>query len=456
MRDFHSLRRDFPVFEYASHSIDQRGSDLVFRFQFIAPPTLSFEPEVRFENPPASWKDLPAQALGNLAFHLGLIELLSYWKATCSPTIRISAGRLTASQVAWWKDLLMNGMGEFFYRNDIDFTQPDFIEFDAKPPEASGSACYIGGLSDRSLVMIGGGRDSAFTVSAFRRSGQDFECMMLNPGVAASEIARAAGSSKPIVVRRSITPELLELNRQGFLNGHTPFSAYLAFLNAACLLIYDYARIVVSNERSSDEENVIYRGARINHQYSKSFRFESLFDEYLKDHLLRNARYFSFVRPLYEIQIARAFAAFPESFTVFRSCNRNQSSNSWCGRCPKCLSVFMTIYPFVSGPDLKRIFGVDLYTQEESIAIIRALVGMDGPKPFECVGITEELIAALWLAVDKFERNGIALPDALRFARENILPAHPAARDSAAALLASYGPHRLPRPFETILKQYAF
>jgi hypothetical protein len=456
MTDFHSLRSDFPVFEYESFSIEERGSAVVFCFKFHASPSLSFAPEVCFQEAPPSWKTLPDGALRNLAFHLGLIELLSYWKATCSPTIRIQAGPLSSAQIEWWRDLLMNGMGEFFYRNDIDFTADDFVRIDARAPTATEQACYTGSLSDRSLVMIGGGRDSAFTASALRRSGAAFNCMMLNPIPASLEIARASGSPKPIVVRRKILPELLDLNRRGFLNGHTPFSAYLAFLTAACLLIHDYARVVVANERSSDEENVVYRGAKINHQYSKSFRFESRFDEYLQQHLLRNGRYFSFVRPLYEIQIARAFAAFPELFTVFRSCNRNQSQNSWCGQCPKCLSVFMTMHPFVSGADLIRIFGQDLYQAEESIQIIRALVGMDGPKPFECVGITHELIAALWLSVQKQERDGAALPVALRYARENILSLHPEAGNWAATLLASYGPHRLPADFEAVLKAYAF
>jgi UDP-N-acetyl-alpha-D-muramoyl-L-alanyl-L-glutamate epimerase len=453
--DVRSFRSQFPVFEYQSFSIEERAQDLFFRFKFHAAPSLSFSPEVCFVDPPPSWKRLPADALRNCAFHLGLIELLSYWKATCSPTIRIQAGPLMPAQIEWHRDLLMNGMGEFFYRNDINFTGDDFVQIDARAPAAIERACYTGSLSDRSLVMIGGGRDSAFTSSALQHSGMPFTCMMLNPIPASLEIARATGSPKPIVVRRKILPELLDLNKRGFLNGHTPFSAYLAFLTAACLLIYDYSRVVVANERSSDEENVVYRGAKINHQYSKSFRFESLFDEYLQQHLLQNGRYFSFVRPLYEIQIARAFAALPELFAVFRSCNRNQSQNSWCGRCPKCLSVFMTMHPFVSSSDLMRIFGQDLYQAEESIRIIRALVGMDGPKPFECVGITHELIAALWLSVRKQEGEGAALPIALRYAHENILPLHPEAGDWASTLLDSYGPHRLPPDFEAVLRKYA-
>ena len=85
----------------------------------------------------------------------------------------------------------------------------------------------------------------------------------------------------------------------------------LAFLSSICLVLYDYSNTVIANERSSDESNTIFLGKQINHQYSKSFAFEETFDDYLQKYLVKNARYFSFVRPLYELQIGRAFASYP-------------------------------------------------------------------------------------------------------------------------------------------------
>ena len=67
------------------------------------------------------------KSLKNAVFHLGLIESFSYWKATASPVIEVLAGESHATdQIRWWEDLLINGMGEFFYRNDIDFTARRF------------------------------------------------------------------------------------------------------------------------------------------------------------------------------------------------------------------------------------------------------------------------------------------------------------------------------------------
>lgn len=434
------LAQRYPVFRYESFDIERNSSGLTARFKFSIPPDISFAPEVSFEH--AEFKE----DLDNAVFHLGLIEAFSYWKATASPTIEVDAGNLNSEQVQWWEDLLLHGMGEYFYRNDIDFTRKDFVKI---VPTGAGKdyGRYSGPVPKRSLLTIGGGRDSALAAGLLRDSGHPFACMMLNPSAAARKIAAQVTPSEPIIIRRAICPELLELNRRGFLNGHTPFSAYLAFLSTVCLLLYGYSNAIVANERSSDEGNVRYRGAEINHQYSKSLRFETRFDEYLAKYLVNRARYFSFVRPLYELQIGKLFAKFPEFFETFKSCNRTRS-DSWCGECPKCVSVFLTMYPFVSREALTKIFGRDLFHRDETIPILRQLAGLE-LKPFECVATTGEVIAALGLAIKKAEAGGEPLPPVLNYAANHVPGV--AQSGAAATILAAYGPHRIPQEFESFL-----
>jgi UDP-N-acetyl-alpha-D-muramoyl-L-alanyl-L-glutamate epimerase len=442
---YEELRRKYPVFRYDSFEFDKTSTRATARFKFSIPPDISFSPEVIFESVPDGWHSLPDKFINNAVFHLGLIELLSYWKATASPHIEIRAGGLIVEQTKFWENLLMRGMGEFFYRNDIDFTAPNFVKI-----TSTGTRLiipYLAALPQRNLLTIGGGRDSALAAGVLRDSGQPFACMMLNPSPAAQSIASKVTAAPPVIVRRTICPELLELNQRGFLNGHTPFSAYLAFLGATCMLLYGYSNVIVANERSSDEGNVSYRGHDINHQYSKSFAFETLFDQYMHKYLITSAKYFSLVRPFYELQIAKMFSAYPEFFDLFKSCNRNRSV-SWCGECPKCLSVFITMYPFVPRETLVRIFGRDLYQSQESIPIVRALAGLEA-KPFECVGTTGEIVAALSLAIEMAKKRGEALPPVLAYAAESIPGVSRTA--TATEILSSHGPHRLPPAFERSL-----
>ena len=440
------LRQKYPTFRYEGFRIDKTPSTATARFHFAIPPSITFTPEVHFEGLKDGWYSVPDEFLNNAVFHLGLIEAFSYWKAAISPTIEVFAGPLSTHQIEWWKDLLINGMGEFFYRNDIDFTSEDFVKIVPLTGAVSSSA-YVCPLPQRSLLTIGGGRDSALAAGLLRDSGHPFACMMLNPSAAALKIASRVTAADPIVIRRTICPELLELNRKGFLNGHTPFSTYLAFLGVASLLLYGYSNVIVANERSSDEGNVRYRGKNINHQYSKTFRFERLFDEYLQKYLVTNGRYFSYVRPLYELQIGKLFSNFPAFFDQFKSCNRNRS-DSWCGQCPKCLSVFLTTYPFVPRSALMKIFGNDLFENEANISIMRELAGLE-VKPFECVATTREIIGALALSISKVRASDGPLPAVLEWAVKNV--AGVTDTSTAKAILASYGPHRIPQDLENFL-----
>jgi hypothetical protein len=444
------LRGEHPVFSYESFTIERSGTSLRLQFDYRLPPDLIFTTQTILEHAPEISDRIPLQVFENLVFHLGLIESFSYWKATCSPSFVINAGPLDNEQIAWWKDLLLHGMREFFYVNRIDFTAEEFVTLTTG--NGSTLAVWDGRFANRSLLPLGGGRDSAFTARVFQQAGKPFGCMVLNPTPASRRVASAVGCADPVVIQRTLDPRLLKLNEAGYLNGHTPFSAMLAFLGALCLAVYDYSRIVIANERSSDEANTVYLGKKVNHQYSKSFAFEERFDRYQQKYLLTNARYFSFIRPLYELQIGRAFARYPEMFSVIRSCNRNQKSDSWCGACAKCLSVFITSYPFVSEADLIRMFGSDFFQTEGAIPIIRQLAGLDEHKPFECVATFDETLASLHLCVARCEKEGRPLPIALRHARESILPPDQKAASIASRLLSNDDTrHRIPAEFEKLV-----
>ena len=185
------------------------------------------------------------------------------------------------------------------------------------------------------LIPVGGGKDSAVTLELLGRQFPESAWWGLNPIPAARDVADASPVRHGITVSRRIDPKLLELNAAGYLNGHTPFSAYLAFASAASAILGGYGRVAVSNERSSNEGNVRYLDHDVNHQYSKTFAFEQRFREYSARYLSEQFEYLSFVRPLYEIQISRLFARYPHYFSVFRSCNRGSKTNVWCGALPE-------------------------------------------------------------------------------------------------------------------------
>src|SRR3989344_5795856 len=117
------LRIKNPVFEYKSFSYYQQGEDLLCSWK-MQTGDLVFNPKIQIFG---AKNKVPKEELDNLVFNLGLADIFSYWKATCSPTIKISAGYLNAEQISFWHDLLVKGMGQYFYENKIDFRDSHFV-----------------------------------------------------------------------------------------------------------------------------------------------------------------------------------------------------------------------------------------------------------------------------------------------------------------------------------------
>ena len=82
-------------------------------------------------------------------------------------------------------------------------------------------------------------------------------------------------------MQRMMDPKLFDMNQQGYYNGHVPISGVIAFVLVTAAYLYDYTYIIMSNEKSANEGNTVLDGIEINHQRSKSYEFESDFNEYI-------------------------------------------------------------------------------------------------------------------------------------------------------------------------------
>ncbi len=237
-------------------------------------------------------------------------------------------------------------------------------------------------------------------------------CYAINNRKSILKTVDKAGFSEDdlLIVKRRFDRSLVTLNEKGFLNGHTPFSAIVAFSAEITAYLSGLRYIVLSNEASANESTVI--GMDVNHQYSKSFEFERDFHEYEEKFLGTGCYYFSFLRPLLEFQIAELFSRHEKYLPIFRSCNLGSkvSPDIWCGDCPKCLFICLILSPFVSHERLVRIFGKDLMNDENMLGYFIELIGQSEHKPFECVGSIDEVNLAVSMAIRSYEASGEELP----------------------------------------------
>jgi hypothetical protein len=435
---YDKLRKEYPYFIYETYSYIVENNELRINFLFRLSEEYSFQPALKLSLPESFDQNrLNDSLFRNIIFNLGMIELISYWKAACSPELIVRPQALSASQVLWWKKLYLNGLGEFFYTNGIE-PGNDFMTIRAtEGKQLEKSNCETAaGL----LVPVGGGKDSVVSLELLSHY-KNCTPFIINPRPASMHTLNKAGFSEGDSVRlfRSIDPILLELNDKGFLNGHTPFSAMLAFASTLVAFIYGIPEIALSNESSANEPSI--PGTAINHQYSKSIEFETDFREYVQRYITDDIRYFSFLRPLNELQIAKIFAGFHNHFDTFRSCNVGSETDSWCGKCPKCLFTFIILSPFVEHAKLVRIFARDLFEDETLIPLLDQLTGIAEEKPFECIGTLDEVNAALKHSLEKFPID--KLPPLLQHYRDHA-EADKGLSGNFESLLHEFSDHYLP------------
>lgn len=410
MKTYESCRKAFPVFLYKDYTVLETDTELQITYHFEIPGLSAFDPVWRFPKkdptPVYSFRNRTLQAM---LFGLGMVELISYWKIACPPRVIVTAGSLTDAQIHWWKELYYLGLGEFFHTNRIQTDACSFMELTSPVPEQyleTHPSAVCGGC----LIPVGGGKDSACTIELLKKSGHPLKTCIINPRGATLKTVEAAGLSMndSIHIKRTLDKRMLALNQEGYLNGHTPFSALVAFSSLITAYLHELRYIALSNESSANESTVA--GSTVNHQYSKSFKFEQDFHWYEETFIGSGIHYFSMLRPLSEFQIARYFAGLPAYHDVFRSCNVGSKQDVWCGHCPKCLFVFLILSPFLSHKRLVEIFGTDLTENPDMKGDFEKLTGIQEEKPFECVGSRDEVNAAVCLTIERMEKEGEPLP----------------------------------------------
>ena len=388
------FREKYSKIIYKKYQIVDEEEVLKIVFTFEIPNLTTFEPTLSIQKKDIVNDNINNNLLNSIIFRIGLIELISYYKCICPKKVVIECGYIDEEEQAWFKKLFYNGLGEFLYINNIKVSEEDLFDFVILGEKINLDNITYQGSGN--LIPIGGGKDSIVTLELLKE--YDNKCFAINP----KEVHKNCVKDNTLYsIKRTIDKNLLELNKQGYLNGHTPFSAIVAFTSYLVAYLTNRKYIVLSNEGSANEATV--PGTNINHQYSKSYEFEKDFYEYTKKYFKINIEYFSLLRPIKEIQIAYLFTKYKEYHKVFRSCNLGSKETPWiwCCNCPKCLFVYIILEAFMSKEEVIDIFGENMLNNKDLEKDFLELIGESETKPFECIGEINEVKYALNRIIDK-------------------------------------------------------
>ncbi|MEI7604333.1 MAG: hypothetical protein WCJ19_04915 [bacterium] len=405
-----NLKYKFDNFCYDSFEILKDQNKFILHFSVDDKYSFSPEYEINLDN----LSDI--SQIEYEIFTFGLSEIPSYYKTFCASKIIINAGYLNNDQILFWQNLFEKGLGEFFYKNQIDFRNLINI------------SCNSDRFKDRTLeknryeeikvlVPIGGGKDSIITGEMMINKGINFSWFSLGDDNTRNNVIKISGNNKVFSISRDININfslIKQLNNEGFPNGHVPISSVFAFGAVIIAKLHGFSYIAISQEKSANIGNVEYLNTNINHQYSKSYEAELAIHNYINTYISKDINYFSALRNLNEIQISKLFSQYSKYFNSFISCNKTQNQSVWCGNCAKCAFTYLILSPFINRNILIDIFKKDLLNDPELLSLYRELAGDEKIKPFDCVGTFEEVSLAFYLTYEKYLKEDLEIPFILK------------------------------------------
>lgn len=401
-------------FIFSSYECKPHTGDIFLRYALDG---ITFEERVTIPPGYIRLESVNREELDRALFALHLIGGISYWKAYCPREIEVRSGSLTPHQAEFWNTLYTKGLGEFFYKNKIDFR--GLVRFPSSPAVALAKAGKPTGATNkiaprelRPLVPIGGGKDSIVTLELLKQHGMQPVLFTVVEAAPIRAVAKVAGG-KYIRVSRHLDKQLAELNHSGAYNGHVPISAYWSFVALVTALLTGTRECIFSWERSASEGNITYLGMEVNHQFSKSLEYERMLQAYIAYSITKRVRIFSLIRPLSELHVVKLFTKYHAYFPHFSSCNKNFSRSAikegrgvfWCAECPKCAFMCVMLSAWLPYREVITIIGVDMFSNQALIPLFEELLGISSHKPFACVGEAKEVAAAFELAFRRGEAN---------------------------------------------------
>jgi hypothetical protein len=399
------------------------------------------------------WADPAVDAAARWVF---LLAGVSYYKTAAPPVVELPSIPLRPAERAFLRDVYLDGLGEYAYRNGLDLSDLRFDAPDApRPdPEDAGRAVRVDGDRMRPLVPFGGGIDSIVTVDLVRPLADAALFVVSRPGDRFAAIERPLVVTGLPVVRaeRTIDDQVLRSAELGFLHGHVPVTGIISPIGVMAAALDGRDALVMSNEWSSSIGNLVVGDRTVNHQWSKSLAFETAFRRVLGP-TVPTVDYFSRLRPYTELLIAERFSHLDDFHLAFQSCNRGfhidpaKRLDHWCGRCDKCVFIDLILAPFLDADRLAAVFGGrEPLADPALLPRFEALVDTSGAlKPWECVGEVNECRAAVALAVQRPDRKQSPVLTALADELGDRVPT----ADEIADMLVPVGDHCIPDAYAT-------
>ena len=267
--------KNFKKFYFEKFSFDSKNLKAYFFYSFDKDER--FKEIIDFSCDKEFNKNFDENILNNFLFNLFIALWISYYKLFPINDLVIEKWYLNQKQIKFWKKFYLFWLWEFFVKNNFEIPKFNFINNDKNENKFLYWDYKL--ESEKSLLMWWGWKDSIVSYNFIKNINYDIFVVGKLDKIKENTIKLTWKS--PIILKRELSENLFKLNHKWYYNWHVPITWIIAFISIVFSYLYNYKYTLLSNERSSSEENMIYNWVKINHQYSKSFEFEKDFSKYV-------------------------------------------------------------------------------------------------------------------------------------------------------------------------------
>lgn len=328
-----------------------------------------------------------------------------------------------------WITIFRGVWGVWRYTNDItDYAGP------VVPDEQKATALAVPAVTlnapegDRLLALCGGGKDSLASFKILERAGVPFDAMVYSHDVYGKAqpqhdlidgmLAHTAAGDihRGWVFDNALDSPVARLYPEYGVNGILAAETVSSYWTALPIaLMHDYTQLALGITRSTDEHNLVWEktGEAINYLWGMSTEAELLLANLIRSEIATNLTAFHLLRPIYDITVFSLLTRDEDAVPSTHSCAQQKP---WCGKCPKCLYVWLHMAAYLNRAAVAATFDRNLFDVPENESHLRKMLGMEGFKPADCVGTVSETQAAYLLARAKGYDGAIVAnidPDAI-------------------------------------------
>jgi hypothetical protein len=252
------------------------------------------------------------------------------------------------------------------------------------------------------LLLCGGGKDSLASAKLLERAGIDYATFVYSHSTYGRGepqhdlIDGLVAHCRPRGVHRGwVIDDALDVPIAATYPGFgvrrvvaaETVSSYWTALPVA--LQHGFTEVALGITRSTDEHNLVWdvTGEEVNYLWGMSAAAERLLHDYVQRELVSNLTMFHLLRPVYDLNV---FSLLQQDLAAVSSTHSCAQQKPWCGRCAKCLYVWMSYVAWLPPETVRATFREHLFDIEENRPLLRKMLGLESFKPTDCVGTVSE------------------------------------------------------------------